>query len=246
MRKSYSREIAEAIRNFLDGDDWHYSFDEETGLFRFNLTLHGKLKSIDYVIDVQEDEFVCYAISPIGGDTDDREMMASLCEFFCRANYGLKNGNFEFDPDDGEIRYKSYVDCDGVLPGKSVVRNAIYCTASMFKRYSRGYLKIIFGDMGAEKAINLAEGRNSSDEEETDSQHMLDEDDAADMLRRLMSRLGQADKDTADSATSAGDNDTVGTVDSNEPNDKDDKAGEALGTAGGDELNMSLFDAGVA
>lgn len=37
MRKSYSREIAEAIRNFLDGDDWHYSFDEETGLFRFNL-----------------------------------------------------------------------------------------------------------------------------------------------------------------------------------------------------------------
>ena len=75
---------------------------------------------------------------------------------------------------------------------------------------------------------------------------MLDEDDAADMLRRLMSRLGQADKDTADSATSAGDNDTVGTVDSNEPNDKDDKAGEALGTAGGDELNMSLFAAGVA
>ena len=33
--KNYSAEIANAIKSYLKEDDWHFSFDEETGLFRF-------------------------------------------------------------------------------------------------------------------------------------------------------------------------------------------------------------------
>lgn len=69
--------------------------------------------------------------------------MAIMAEFICRANYGLKNGNFELDMRDGEIRYKSFVDCEGLTPTTEMVRNSIHCPAAMFDRYGDGIVDII-------------------------------------------------------------------------------------------------------
>lgn len=56
MRKyEYSDEIVNVVKKFLDDDDWHYSFNEETGIFRFSLRIRSKIQSISYVIDVHED-----------------------------------------------------------------------------------------------------------------------------------------------------------------------------------------------
>lgn len=35
--REYSRELAEAIDNYLIENDWKISFDEDTGVFRFGL-----------------------------------------------------------------------------------------------------------------------------------------------------------------------------------------------------------------
>lgn len=113
--KTYSKDIADAINRFLAEDDWHFLFDEQRGMFKFGLSLKSRMKSINYLIDVKDDEYVVYAISPIGADHMDEKMMTSMADFICRANYGLKNGNFELDMRDGEIRYKSYVDCEGII-----------------------------------------------------------------------------------------------------------------------------------
>ncbi len=114
--RTYSKTIAQAIKEFLTNDDWHYSFDEQRGLFKFGLSIKGKIKKVRYLVDVKDDAYLVYAIAPIGGDEDDRNMMMEMAEFICRANYGLKSGNFELDMDDGEIRFKCYVDCDGINP----------------------------------------------------------------------------------------------------------------------------------
>lgn len=114
--RAYSKNIADAINSFLTEDDWHFSFDDQCGLFKFSLNLKGRIKKVSYIVDVKDDEYVVYAISPLGADEDDEKMMAIMAEFICRANYGLKNGNFELDMRDGEIRYKSFVDCEGLTP----------------------------------------------------------------------------------------------------------------------------------
>lgn len=41
---------------------------------------------------------------------------------------------------DGELRYKSFVDCDDQLPSQAVIRNSIGCPISMMKRYAPGIL----------------------------------------------------------------------------------------------------------
>lgn len=138
-RYQYSDEIAEVVKKFLEEDEWNYSFDDETGLFRFDLRIRSKIQKINYAIDVHKDEIVIYGISPVAADPDASECMVHMAEFICHTNYGIKNGCFEFDFEDGEIRFRSYIDCDNNMPSVEVVKNSVYCIAAMYKSYAQGF-----------------------------------------------------------------------------------------------------------
>lgn len=153
----YSNEIVDVVKKFLADDDWNYFFDEETGLFHFGLRIRSKIQKLNYVIDVHEDEIVTYGISPVAVDSDDPEMMRRMAEFICRVNYGLKNGCFELDFEDGEIRFRSFIDCKGLLPSMEVVKNSVGCAAIMFELYASGMVDIIFGGASARDAIARCE-----------------------------------------------------------------------------------------
>lgn len=49
--RTYSKNIANAINNFLTEDDWHFSFDDQRGLFKFGLNLKGRIKKVSYIVD---------------------------------------------------------------------------------------------------------------------------------------------------------------------------------------------------
>ena len=155
--RKYSAEIADAVKKFLTDDEWNFDFDEKEGHFKFGLTLDGKLKDARYYIIINEDGYTVYAVSPIGAKKDDAHQIAVTAEFVCRANYGLKNGNFELDVRDGEIRYKCYVDCDCMLPSKEVIQNSIYCPAQMLDRYGDGIVDILCNGATAEEAVEKCE-----------------------------------------------------------------------------------------
>lgn len=150
---NYDVSIARLIKKFLDEDDWHYSFDEEKGVFSFNLSMSNKLKTISYRVRVREDCYISYAFCPINAD----DCKAEMAEFITRVNYGLRNGNFEMDYNDGEIRYKCFVNCDGTAPGKQIIKDSIYIPASMFKRYGSGIINVLFGVKDPAAAVEECE-----------------------------------------------------------------------------------------
>lgn len=196
---AYSQKIAHVIHTFLTEDDWNYSFDDKRGVFQFHLSVKSKIKSIKYRIRVRADDYTVYAIAPIGADEDNAAMMASMAEFICRANYGLRNGNFELDMRDGEIRFKSYVDCEGITPSQEMVLNSIHCPAAMFETYGDGILGILFGGLSAKEAIAQCE---KSDEDRLRSAltslcHEEGGAEISEMLSRLAARLGIEGFDTA-------------------------------------------------
>lgn len=201
--RTYSEAIANAIKSYLKEGDWHFSFDEEAGLFKFGLSLRSKIKNIAYIIDVKEDEYIVYAISPIGADEKDKDMMATMAEFVCRANYGLKSGNFELDMRDGEVRFKCFVDCEGISPTKDMVQNSIHCPAAMFKRYGAGIVDIIFGNATAMEAVEQCEKATEDEVRTLLSELAADEDggELGDMLARIAKRLGLSDDDEEASDT---------------------------------------------
>ena len=154
---NFSVEIASIFGAFLKTDDWSYRFDKEDGVFYFTLNLHNKLKNLEYRARIHNDSFCVYAICPICADVENPEERAAMAEFICRANYGLRYGNFEFDVRDGELRFKIFVDCDKKLPSPEVVKNSVYIPALLFERYAPGILAILFNGASAEEAIELSE-----------------------------------------------------------------------------------------
>ena len=194
MRKyEYSKDHVNIVKQFLVDDYWHFSFDENTGVFDFGLRVKGKIQKINYIVDVHEDEIVFYGMCPIGAEHTDANMMAQMAEFLCRANYGLKNGCFELDFRDGEIRFRSFIDCEDLMPSTEVIKNSIHCTAAMFKRYAPGIVDIIFSGCTAKEAIAICE-KSPDDELRSLLAEVVGEDmegtDIADMIERLAARLG--------------------------------------------------------
>lgn len=155
--EDYSQEIAAEIRDFLLVDEWHFNFDDENGIFRFGVNIGGKLKNINFFVQVHDNAYTVYAISPISADSDSKLAIAAMAEFICRANYGLKNGNFELDCNDGEIRYKIYVNCSDITPSREIVRASMLIPAMMFERYSPGILDLIFTDAQPIDAVKKCE-----------------------------------------------------------------------------------------
>ena len=116
-------QIVDALRDWFDSDDWHYEYNAEKYVIKASITLDCKLRSARLYLPIRADgSYIVNLVAPIHGDPQD---LGELLKYVTMANYGLANGNFEVDVHDGEIRYKSYVNCDAyeTLP-KEIIRNS--------------------------------------------------------------------------------------------------------------------------
>ncbi len=159
--EAYSLAIWEKLIKHLEGENIHNIFtNNQEGQISFPMHVSAKIHFTDYVIRVGDDNFTVMSIFPMAVDTSDAEATAKMNEFISRANWGLKNGNFEFDFGDGEIRYKCYVDCDNQLPSDDVIRNSILCPAAMYRRYGQGILNVMFHNADPKEAVKACEGKD--------------------------------------------------------------------------------------
>ena len=155
-------QIVDAVRDWLDGDDWHYEYDAEKHLIKMGITLKSKIKSGRIYVDIKKDCYLVYLYAPISGDKDN---IGELTKYLTMANYGLLNGNFELDVRDGEIRYKTYVNCDGLESlSPSVIEDSIYVGCVMMDRYGDGIAALALGFSDADTEIKKAEKQDSASE----------------------------------------------------------------------------------
>lgn len=150
----YSREIADFVHNFLEEDDWNFYFDEQEGVFRFDVGIESRLNGISFNIHIALGGILILASSPVASNPDDEVMMARMAEYLTRINYDIAMGNFEMDYDDGEIRYRFFVDTDGGLPSDGVIKDGIVTAISLYKKIDEGLLGIVFTDMSAKQAYH--------------------------------------------------------------------------------------------
>ena len=148
-------QIVDAVRDWLDGDDWHYEYDAEKHLIKMGVTLKSRIKSGRIFVDIKKDCYAVYLCAPISGDKDN---IGELLRYIAMANYGLLNGNFEVDVRDGEIRYKTYVNCDGLESlSPAVIQDSICVGCFMMDRYGDGIAALALGFSDAETEIKKAE-----------------------------------------------------------------------------------------
>ena len=149
-------EIATKIKDFFEKNEWKYLFDEKHSVFNFGLSMGGNLGSLDFYIIVKDDSYTVYAILNNKAELDNINQVA---EYLHRANYGLRVGNFELDYDDGEIRYKNYVDADMVEINEKNIMMSIFIPADMFNKYGKGLLEVIIGKATPKEMIDIIESQ---------------------------------------------------------------------------------------
>ena len=149
-------QIVDALRDWLDSDDWHYEYDAEHHLIRAGITLDCKLRNARIFIPIRADgSYIVNIVSPISGDPKN---MDELVKYVAMANFGLANGNFDIDVSDGEVRYKIYVNCKDLetLPAQ-IIKDSIYAGWCMMDRYGNGLAALAMGFSDAQTEIDKAE-----------------------------------------------------------------------------------------
>lgn len=157
--KNYSTTIAQAIEEHLEEMDVHLvAFDETEGAFGFVMNLLGEIAFVPYIIKVHEDDYTVVARCPVSPTLGDATAATAMAEFLCRANHRLRNGNFEMDFDEGELRYKCFVNCDGQIPSPSIIRDSIATPGSMIMHYAPGIINVLYRGMDPKRAVSECEG----------------------------------------------------------------------------------------
>lgn len=196
---SYSENVMNPVKEYLDWQEWKYTFDQDRGIFQFGLGIHSRMKNIRYLIQLNEHDYNVYGVCPVSADNEDEDQMHQMMEFMCRANYGMRDGNFELDVNDGEIRFKTYVNANGVDLTQEIVEKSIQIPAAMFKRYGPGILQVIFNGTSAKDAVASAEeGLRTvqANDMESHSARNTASADSSRLLSLLRKMQEQSEKDT--------------------------------------------------
>ena len=149
---AYSQQIAEGLRRLFEQLSIKARFEDKDsiGLFTIEMKLHGKLNTARMLVLVRENNFSTLTTCPIRADENSR---LAAAEFLTRANYNMRNGNFELSMEDGEIRFKTYLHAsDGVIDVEGA-RLAILMPFLMFDRYGDGLLEVVFGFKSPREAM---------------------------------------------------------------------------------------------
>ena len=139
-------DVLEQIRNFLEEIEGKYYYDENKKIIGFQVSTESKLRLIHYRIVVDEYGYTVCATVPVNADKDTR---LSVMEYITRINYMLRNGSFEMDLSDGEVRYKCYFlikDLDKIP--QTMIEESILLPKLMYDRYGDGLAALIDTVMG--------------------------------------------------------------------------------------------------
>jgi hypothetical protein len=143
-----------ALGDFLEADGWHPQPIAENFVYRSMFI--GENGEVTCFAQVRPDleQFIFYVVMPM---RVPETLRLPIAEFLTRANYGLRIGNFEMDFEDGEVRYKSSVDFEGITLTPSLIRNTMYPAVQTMDRYLPGILSVIYGGRTPAEAIAAVE-----------------------------------------------------------------------------------------
>lgn len=141
---AYSSQIADTLREMIAASGIIAAFEDKgsIGVFTIRMKLRCRMQSAQMLVLVREDSFSTLTTLPLTADTDHR---LATAEYLTRANFNLRNGNFELNMNDGEIRFKTYVHVGAGALDMSAARQAVLLPFLIIDKFGDGLLDVLFG-----------------------------------------------------------------------------------------------------
>lgn len=149
------------IKDFFEKRNWKYAYFDTKNIFYTKLDMENILGTLDIFITIGTNNY--YNVYTILNSNAEEKYYAQVAEFLHRANHGLIVGNFEMDYNNGEIRFKTYVNFDGTDLSPEIINESIYIGASMFDRYGKELVKVMIGKGNPKECVEQAEAKSTSE-----------------------------------------------------------------------------------
>jgi hypothetical protein len=143
-----------ALIDYMEEEDWKYEILEGETIIRFHFKGRAGRLLCYGEVDEEKDWLIFYSYLPVNAPP---EKTTEVAEFVCRANRGMRIGNFELDYDDGEIRYKTSIDVEGGELKDKMIDNLLRANLTTTDRYFNGLMELIYGDRSAADIIKEIE-----------------------------------------------------------------------------------------
>ena len=154
--------LRDDVTRFFTDDGWELIPTEVDHTWVTGVSGDNGRWSVAVQVHEPEQVIVLYSLSPADAPVDRFD---ETIEFVTRANAGMVIGNFEFDYDDGGVRFKTSIDVEGlaeeVLRGGVLdyfVRDLAYTNVGTFDKYLPALLTVIRGESSPATAIAMVEG----------------------------------------------------------------------------------------
>ncbi|MEY2699410.1 MAG: hypothetical protein RIQ52_165 [Pseudomonadota bacterium] len=161
---SMTTPIADAVRQYLDHDQWHYEVSERQGIVMFgaSVTLPNGQFRCSFDADDDNERFGVYVYAPIFIPEDKRLAVAG---YLTRVNYTRYLGKIEMDLDDGEIRSVATVVVDGSYLSQPMIESLETAAHFNLNDAYPGMLAVAFGDLSPEAAFDTYRQRDEKPSE---------------------------------------------------------------------------------
>ena len=148
------------VRKFFDGEldfcdeKWKYAQPNEITFVTGVGGLESRVEKVKVTVVVKSRHTLVYTTALLAVPEEKR---SAVCEFITRANYGLPSGNFEMDCNDGELRYKVYLDRTMLIRNDEDAANAliaaIFGSTHIWEQYGDKLLTLLEGS-APEKSVS--------------------------------------------------------------------------------------------
>ena len=149
--------VKAAVENYFETDGLNYEPFGEYNIAKVGFNIKTKFGSVDMLFQASNRNLIIHTIIPIRASEDER---LKVCEFLMRANSGLKTGCFDFDFDSGRISYRVSMFCgieEFSPPTYEQIDYSVLISMSTVKRYGDALMKVVFGLVEPEEAIDEVE-----------------------------------------------------------------------------------------
>lgn len=173
--------IFEAVQKFFAREQWEtIQLEDETVL---SMSYQGATHGWTCVAQVLEgdDVFLFYSSYP---ENAPEEHYAEVSQFLSFLNYRLYVGNFELDYEDGEVRFRTFLNFGDVFEDDfksaefiyQLIHNTIYENVRAMDYYFDALQEVIAGKPALEALIEVEDLDLEDDEYEDDAEYEEDEE----------------------------------------------------------------------
>lgn len=145
----------ETLRSHLQNKGWNASPIEDRHVFKATRedSLVGER---DYYFQVKPDleQFLFYIAPNL---LLMPEMLPPVAEFICRANFGMRIGNFELDYEGCKVSFKSSINFKGVPLTEQLIDNVIEPALEAYDEFFTGLVQVFTGVETPARAIRIIE-----------------------------------------------------------------------------------------